>query len=865
MAPIRRLAPIALAALWVASPALAQERADGEEGPRLEPPELVEFVEAELSADAHAEGEEVVVELELTLDREGRVADVKVTRSGGEAFDRAAVEAARRFVFEPARRDGEPIPAIVPYRYVFEPPEPEPAEAPQRGALSGQVVRLEAGDPVAGARVTAVSRDGTVAREARTDAEGRFRFEALPPGPYRVRVAAEGLEGADERERVAAGEETVLTYRLAREGAAEEPTGAEPTFGAVATAPRPPREVTRRTIGKEELTRIPGTRGDALRAVELLPGVARPPFGAGLLIVRGSAPGDSAVFFDGTTVPLLYHFGGLTSFVNSRLLEQIDFYPGNFSVRYGRKVGGILEVQARDPATDEFHGVADLNVLDASLLAEGPVGENASVAVAARRSHIDAVFKALPGDNLDVVTAPVYWDYQAFAAWRPTSRDRFLFKVYGSSDRFEVVLSDPSDTDPEIRGDVELATQFHFAQVGWERQLGDDVDQDIQLRFGPTFLNFGVGEEIRFGADLYELYGRAEWSARLADRVRLTWGLDLFWTPFDIAFRGPPPRQDEGLPGGNTDPDDNIDVAATGAAFQPALYMESDLRPWDAVRFVLGMRIDYFEEVDEFTFDPRLVALVDVTDDWRLKAGVGVFSQPPDFEESAPETGNPNLDPLHAAHVTAGFEHDLTDHVQLGVEGFYKHLWDVVVSTPGGVPPGFVNDGIGRIYGVEVLGRMTPGGDVPMFGYVSYTLSRSERRDRPGDRWRLFDFDQTHILTLAAVYELPKNWEVGATLRLVSGNPQTPVLMGRKSGNDLTHSPVFGRVNSQRNPLFNRLDLRVEKQWVFDAWKLALYLDVQNVYNAKNPEGTLYNYDFSESEPLRGLPIIPSLGIRGEL
>ena len=130
----------------------------------------------------------------------------------------------------------------------------------------------------------------------------------------------------------------------------------------------PPREVTRRTIGKEELTRIPGTRGDALRTVELMPGVARPPLGAGLLIVRGSAPDDTQAMFEGLPVQLLYHFGGLTSFINSRMIDSIDFYPGNFSVRYGRRRGGIIEVGAAEIPRDEFHGVADVNLIDASLL-----------------------------------------------------------------------------------------------------------------------------------------------------------------------------------------------------------------------------------------------------------------------------------------------------------------------------------------------------------------------------------------------------------------------------------------------------------------------------------------------------------------
>jgi len=45
---------------------------------------------------------------------------------------------------------------------------------------------------------------------------------------------------------------------------------------------------------------------------------------------------------------------------------------------------------------------------------------------------------------------------------------------------------------------------------------------------------------------------------------------------------------------------------------------------------------------------------------------------------------------------------------------------------------------------------------------------------------------------------------------------------------------------------------------------LRLYLDVQNAYNRANPEGLTSNYNFSQSREQAFLPIIPSLGIRGE-
>ena len=130
--------------------------------------------------------------------------------------------------------------------------------------------------------------------------------------------------------------------------------------------------MTKRTLKTEELLRVAGTRGDALKAVEYMPGVA----GAeGFMIIRGSAPGDSEVQFEGAPVYRLYHFGDLTSFVNSRMLERIDLYPGNFSARYGRKMGGIIDVGVRDPKSDGFHGMVDVNVVDTSMLMETPIGK----------------------------------------------------------------------------------------------------------------------------------------------------------------------------------------------------------------------------------------------------------------------------------------------------------------------------------------------------------------------------------------------------------------------------------------------------------------------------------------------------------
>ena len=289
-------------------------------------PELTHFEHADYPPDAEKAGLQGDVLLKLTIDRDGHVTKVVVTEPAGNGFDEAAQAAALKFTFTPATRDGVPVPVVIPYRYSFtltaKPGSEAPLPAPTTGNLSG-VVRLadSTNAPLAGAVVTVTLPDGTK-QTVTTDEAGKWQIVNLPPGRYKVHVESPGFQPADNQEEVGAGEETEATYRLAP---------ATEGIEISVEGERPPREVTRRTLERREIDRIPGTGGDALRSLQSLPGVARPPGLAGLLIVRGSSPNDTQVYADGTLLPLIYHFGGLSSVIPTELLDKIDFYPGNFS------------------------------------------------------------------------------------------------------------------------------------------------------------------------------------------------------------------------------------------------------------------------------------------------------------------------------------------------------------------------------------------------------------------------------------------------------------------------------------------------------------------------------------------------------
>ena len=773
----------AVAVIAVPSPVTyADTPAPAPAAPVVVPPALVKFVPAPYPDGVEPRDEEVAIELELIVGADGTVSDAKVIAGAGDAFDTAALTAARAFVFTPATKDGVAMAARIRYRYIFERP------------------RVASPVPVEEAPVE-------------------------------------------------------LTEQAPAEQPAEQEDGELREYGATARVEAPATDLTRRRVSAEELTRMAGTRGDALRTIELLPGVARPPSGMGFVIVRGAAPWDSEVSFEGAPVMNLYHFGGLTSFVNGDLVEGIDLYPGNFSVRYGRRIGAIIKADLRDPKTDKLRAVADVNMIDASGLIEGPISKTLSFAAAARRSYIDAWFGSVAGDAVGVVAAPVYWDYQSMLVWKPTAADRVRLLAYGSGDSLRLVVG-PDERDAGIRGEIGQRVQTYRLQTDWKRRWSPTVEHEANVTASRFANRANLGPAIGFDVDANELYGRSEVRWTVAPQLRFTTGVDLMFSDVGGTYDGPAFGQGEGDPHTN-DPlssQETISADRRIQLFRPAAYVEAAIRPSKPLEITVGARTDYTSESETTTVDLRSQAKYTIGDT-TLKAGVGEFSQPPEYGWAIMQ---PSLVPSRAIHTGLGVEHKLGERAQLGVEGFYKRLSSLIVDGPSRTMQ--LNAGVGRIYGVEVAGRLQPGG--PVSGFLSYTLSRSERRDGDGEAWRLFDYDQTHILTAAANWNIGRGWIAGGTFRIVSGNPETPVMGSVYDANHDTYTPVYGATNSARNPMFHRLDLRIEKNFhaLGAAW--SGYLDVQNAYNQRNREGTRYSYDFAKRGDIPGLPVLPSLGLK---
>ncbi|HTV22108.1 MAG TPA: TonB family protein [Polyangiaceae bacterium] len=648
------------------------------------------------------------------------------------------------------------------------------------------------------------------------------------------------------------------------------PTAAADSLDIEVEGERPPREPTRRVLAAEEITKIPGTNGDALRGVLNLPGIAQPGPFEGLLIVRGSSPNDSLVFVDSMQVPIVYHFGGLSSVIPSEMLERIDFYPGNFGPEFGRASGGMVDVGVRSPKKEGYGGLLQFDLLDGRLLAEGALSDDTRVMIAGRRSWVDAwLGPALESTGSNVRTAPVYYDAQAMIEHDVSDDTTLRLFAYGSDDRLALLVESPDSGDPAAGGDVSLHTGFWRVQGRAETRFSSKTRWTTTLAAGRDIQDFSIGN-LDLDIRLNTLDARTEVRSQILPELTLAGGLDITSGTYDVSWRLPAVDFESNDDAGPLFGRPVTELSGTGEMFRPSAYVLAEVTPLKGLKLLPGVRVDYTHDTEDFTADPRIGFRYDLYPSelrTTIKGGVGVFHKPPEPYESIEPFGTPGIGSERAIHYSLGFEQELSQPLEVSLEGFYKDLDQLAIATADalGSESGqrWTNDGIGRSYGAELLLRYKPVDR--FFGWVAYTLSRSERRN-PGEDWERFDYDQTHILTALGSYKLGRGWQLGARFRYITGRPYTPYLGGVVDYDAGVYSPLQGsEQNGARLPARHQLDLRVDKEWQFASWKLGAYLDVQNVYNRENTEDIGYNYDFSENKPVPGLPILPILGIRGEL
>ena len=873
-----------MVASWVvASPSYAQGPASGADAQTArparaltKPPRLVRFVEAPYPDSEKAAGRAAAVVLQIGIDATGALEQVAVSQSAGPAFDAAATLAARQFVFEPAEIDGKPSAIRILYRYEFV----LRAEAPTTATFAGQVRDRRTRQGLAGVSV-ALEDAGT----ATTNVDGRFSLEGVAPGEHVVTLSGPHLTALQTTETFEAGRQLAATYDV--EPQDDKAPAADQDDLEVVVAPPPlEKQVVSTEVSAEEGRRVPGTQGDVLKVVENLPGVARASIGSGQVVVWGAAPQDTRVYLDGVPLPRLYHEGGFRSVVNSAMVQSVELVPGGWGAEYGRGIGGLVSVQLKAPERDGTHGSVSSDLLDASADVRSRVSERVSVEVAARKSYLDALLPVFTSRNVGAfIPIPRYYDAQARVTFELSPRETLEIGGLLSSDAVDDTV--PSD-DPTSQQLQTHDASFQRVWLRWKKQTGDGAEVTLVPSFGAD------SDELvdRFGlvptnleVDSTVASVRATWRKRMASWVSLTAGADAQLTRSRFTRTGsntsPARPGDEFVfgqaPSDQLAHDDGSSIAASAAPFVAA-----DLALADGqVHVMPGVRVEpylltasrrepafgstppvgLFQESTEI--EPRLSLRWSPAPALTWKAGWGIYHQPPGPSDLSAVFGDPTLGLESAEHLLGGVAVGTPDVLSFEMTAFRVTSQSLAVRSALPSPTiaeALVSTGIGRTRGVQFLLRKQIG--KRFFGWITYTLSKSERADAEGLPFHPYDFDQTHVLGAVASYDLGAGFEVGGRFRYATGFPRTPVVDAYSDGKTGTSEPLFGALNSIRIPAFWQLDVRVSKRFAIGRSALEVYLDVQNVTGRDNPEEIVYSPDYTQRRYITGLPLLPVIGAR---
>jgi TonB family protein len=837
--PAAPLAPTSTEPQPPASPAVL--------GPSL--PVLIFQAAATYPPDALAAGIEASVLLELDVDATGTVVAARAVEPAGQGFDEAAEQAARSFRFTPARdADGAPAAARIQYRYRFTVAR---AAAP---SVEGIVTDTATGLPFPGLDVRLVRDDGTVVY-AITNAEGRFVVSGLPLGPWMVVTSPAGHLTTSAGVEIKEGAVAQVTLRA-------EPVADEGGGGELLTVQgkRATTEITERTLSQEEVRFLPGTGGDVVKVVQNLPGVARSPLGVGQLIIRGTAPEDSAYFLDGASIPIVFHFSGLSTILNGDIVGEVAYLPGNYGARYGRALGGLVDLRTKEELPERSRGYVSLDLFQGTAYVEQKVGERTALEFSLRRSWIDSVLTPILSGmgSGGTFRAPRYYDAQARVFHELKSGGRLDAIVLFSDDRFSVVGAEDEGVA------IGLTTTFGKLRARWIQPLADGWESELTVIGGPEGQAFGfdgdpeAAYERSFGLGL-----RQEFRKDYDDTSPVGW------------------RIGADLQGGRDSFLYNVVAFSpyeSDAAwnFAPAIYIEPTVKLGPVI-VTPGLRADalvYDFGYAEGALDPRLGVKIVAGPTTIVKASVGRYSQFATTRQLAPGgDGNPDLTEAWSLQSSAGVVQQLPLGLSLEATAFYNRLYDLVVGREdrfkffSGPPPvgpfdeePYANEGTGRVCGTEFLLKLDAD---KTLGLLSATFSNSIRIDRDGEK-ELFTNDQPFIINALASQELPKRWRVGVRGRVSAGDPYTPVVNRVYDMGSRQFFPVYGERDSARLPPTWSVDIRIDKEWKFRKWALTTYLDLQNAFNVQNPEVMSWTYDYSEEDPISGLPVIPAFGLRGE-
>ena len=244
------------------------------------------------------------------------------------------------------------------------------------GSIVGEIVDTS-GARVPGAKIVARALQTSFERQAISDAQGEFRIADLPPGPYRLTVAAAGFSGAtsDVSAVVSSAQDVSVTLKPA---AVQQSVTVQGQASSITTEPIDiTSAVHGGAVSPQDLATIPLAHRTFANIAFLVPGTEpvepSDPTKARITAVSfgGSSGLNDVLSVDGGDNSDDYIGGFLQNF-SPDAVQEFAVQSSQQNADTGRTVGGSVEITTKR-GTDEWHGDADFTERAAALDARYPI------------------------------------------------------------------------------------------------------------------------------------------------------------------------------------------------------------------------------------------------------------------------------------------------------------------------------------------------------------------------------------------------------------------------------------------------------------------------------------------------------------
>ncbi len=275
------------------------------------------------------------------------------------------------------------------------------------------------------------------------------------------------------------------------------------------------------TIKAEKVKRIPGANAGIETLLMTLPGVSNNNELSTQYNVRGGNFDENLVYVNGIEVyrPFLIRSGqqeGL-SFVNSNMVQNINFSAGGFQAKYGDRLSSVLDITYRKPT--EFAATIDASLLGGSITYEDVFLEKKLSVIVGARYRDNSLF--VNSKQIETNFRPRFTDLQGFISYKQSEKLTLNFLGNFSINNYDYqpvtrrtrfgTVSDPLELIVFYDGQEQDKYLTAFAALSADYQVNDD------LKLTTTISSFNTQEEEYF--DIAASYNLGEVDSNIGSQT----------------------------------------------------------------------------------------------------------------------------------------------------------------------------------------------------------------------------------------------------------------------------------------------------------------------------------------------------------